>query len=520
MKTLSYDILVIGTGVAGLSLAAHLAEKKSGRIALVTREKDPKLSNTYWAQGGIADPRIGAEDLIQDLQKASSHTSSQGAIEHLLKYGPQALTLLLERAQTDFKREEGKGFAYTQEAAHSHPRILYSGDFTGRSVEISLLNYLQKFSQVDILQAHTAIDLITPKHHGSDIAQRYEEAQVVGAYVFSQEDREVHRVFAKKTVLATGGIGALYLHHSNSEGARGDGHAMASRAGCELVNMEFIQFHPTTFYNPADHRRFLISEALRGEGARLINGRGESFMKRYHPEEELASRDIVARAINDEMISSGVDCVYLDISFKEERWIRERFPTIYEYCLQRHVDITREPIPVVPAAHYTCGGIKTDLTGKTNLRNLYAIGEVACTGLHGANRLASTSLLEGVTWGYLAAQDIAATLKTTQNYDPEKIKLWVKAQKTGDLTLVQQDLLFLKQTLWNYVGLLRSPKRLQRAYGMMLEFMDEVGRFYKNTQLDDSLIGLRNAAHVALRVIEASSRNKISQGCFYRIKED
>jgi L-aspartate oxidase len=365
------------------------------------------------------------------------------------------------------------------------------------------------------LTSHTAIDLITPDHHGVEITQRYEENQVLGAYILDQKSNEVRKIISKITILATGGIGALYLHHSNAEGTRGDGHAMAYRAGADVTNMEFIQFHPTTFYNRSSHRRFLISEAVRGEGGRLLNSKGEAFMSRYHPDAELAPRDVVARAILEEMISEKADCVYLDITHKNEAYLRDRFPTITSFCLENQVDISKVPIPVVPAAHYTCGGVKTDLSGRTNLKRLYAVGEVACTGLHGANRLASTSLLEGLTWGYIAAQDILSYLSDVTDYKLDRIKDWTLGNEEIDLALITQDQLTLKQTMWNYVGLSRSKNRLNRARAMFLELEDEISKFYKNAKLHDELIGLRNGVEVAFMVLNASLRNKKSVGCFY-----
>jgi L-aspartate oxidase len=290
---------------------------------------------------------------------------------------------------------------------------------------------------------------------------------------------------------------------------------MAHRAGAFVTNMEFIQFHPTTFYNRSSHRRFLVSEAVRGEGGRLINSKGERFMNKYHEDAELAPRDVVARAIVEEMIKEKSDCVYLDISHENADHLKARFPTINAYCTENMVDMTKEPIPVVPAAHYTCGGVKTDLKGRTSLKGLYAVGEVACTGLHGANRLASTSLLEGLTWGYIAAEDIIGYVKDVPDYELSKIKDWTLGLEEVDLALIAQDQLTLKQTMWNYVGLSRSKNRLQRARAMFIELQDEISRFYKNAQLHDDLIGLRNGVEVAFMVLNASLRNKKSVGCFY-----
>ncbi|GAB4016147.1 MAG: L-aspartate oxidase [Bdellovibrio sp.] len=513
-----FDVLIIGTGVAGLSAAAKLAEH-GHKIGLVTREKDPNITNTYWAQGGIIYSNEDAS-LSEDIMKASAYTSNPGAVSVFTKREGAAIKeLLLERAHTDFERDESHELKMTMEAAHSKARIIFKGDYTGKEIQVSLLNYLKdqnRFPNVSILSAHTAIDLLTPVHHGRRIDQRYEENKVIGAYIFNQDRGKVVKVMAKKVVLATGGIGALYLHHSNAEGARGDGHAMAKRAGATLINMEFIQFHPTTFFDKSTHRRFLISEAVRGEGGVLLNSKGERFMQKYHPDKELAPRDVVARSIDEEMIETKHECVYLDISHKDENWIKERFPTIYNHCLEKGVDITKQPIPVVPAAHYTCGGVKTDLEGRTELKNLYAVGEVACTGLHGANRLASTSLAEGLTWGVIAAEDILKTINDCELYSANEINDWVESTEPADLALIHQDWLTLKQTMWNYVGLTRTSNRLKRAQAMFRELWDEIQRFYKDARLHDELIGLRNAIEVSSQVLSASRRNKNSIGCFYR----
>ena len=521
MKDFNTDVLIVGTGISGLSSAIKLAEKKLN-ITIVTREKRPELTNTFWAQGGIIySPKDlnDQEDLVTDIIRASAYTSNVDAARILATRSADIIDeMLIHKSHTDFAKDAEGELLFTKEAAHSRERIIYKGDMTGKAIQVSLLNYLSdstKFPNVTFLTSHTAIDLITPDHHGVDITQRYEENQVLGAYLLDQNKNQVRKVLSKVTILATGGIGALYLHHSNSEGARGDGHAMAYRAGADVTNMEFIQFHPTTFYNRSSHRRFLVSEAVRGEGGKLLNAKGSPFMKKYHPDEELAPRDVVARAILEEMIAEKEDCVYLDISFKGEAYLKDRFPTINAHCLDNKVDMAKMPIPVVPAAHYTCGGVKTDLKGRTNLKRLYAVGEIACTGLHGANRLASTSLLEGLTWGYIAAEDILGTIDQCSDYNLDKIKDWAEGHEESDLALIAQDQMTLKQTMWNYVGLSRSQNRLARARAMFLELQDEIQKFYRHAQLNDELIGLRNGVEVAFMVLNASMRNKQSVGCFY-----
>jgi len=519
MSNYQFDVLIIGCGIAGLSAASKLAESGK-RVGIITREKDPQITNTFYAQGGIIYSDETDELLADDILKASAHTCNTEAANILTKKSGAILKeILIDKAQTDFEKDENGNLSFTKEAAHSKDRILFKGDYTGKEIQVSLLNYLKdkkRFPNVSILSGHTAIDLLTPIHHGVTIQQRYEDHRVIGAYVFNQDTKEVSKVLSKVTILATGGIGALYLHNSNSDGARGDGHAMARRAGAVLTDMEFIQFHPTTFFEPSSHRRFLISEAVRGEGGILLNSEGEAFMKKYHPDCELAPRDVVARAIAQECLETLHDCVYLDISHKDSDWLKSRFPTIYEHCLSHNIDISKDPIPVVPAAHYTCGGVKTDLTGKTSLKNLYAVGEVACTGLHGANRLASTSLLEGLTWGYLSAEDINQNINDLDLYPDHLIKEWQEGNKESDTALIHQDWMTLKQTMWNYVGLIRTSNRLARADAMFSELFDEIQKFYKDAALVDSLIGLRNSVEVGYLVLNASRRNRESVGCFYR----
>ncbi|MBF0313973.1 MAG: FAD-dependent oxidoreductase [Oligoflexia bacterium] len=514
---LQTDVLIIGVGIAGLTAAIKLSEAGLD-VTLVTREADPQETNTRWAQGGIIYPKQNSELLIEDIHRASSFTSDQKAVQMLATHGASIIEeILLGKAHTDFSRGENGKLHVTKEGAHSEKRIIYKGDYTGASIQESLLGLIRDqnlFPKLHLLTAHTAIDLITPAHHGLEIKERYDH-RVVGAYLFDQVNGKVKKFIARKTILATGGVGAIYLHHSNSEGIRGDGHAMAHRAGALLLNMEFIQFHPTTLYDRSSHRRFLISEAVRGEGGILLNSRGEAFMHKYHPQKELASRDVVARAISSEMVASGDDCVYLDISHKDAAWTCERFPTIYRRCLEKGIDITKTAIPVVPAAHYACGGIRVNTAGETTLPGLYAVGEVACTGVHGANRLASTSLLEGLTWGYFAANDIIEKLASSSFYDGNKIRSWKLGKNGYDSALILQDWLTLKQTMWNYVGLTRSHTRLERARAMLGELSEEVNNFYYDAKLNDTLIGLRNAIEVSRLIVDASLRNLRSIGCFY-----
>jgi len=516
-----YDVLILGTGIAGLSTAIKLADQGL-KTALVTRTEKPEECNSGWAQGGIIYPTKDDEaDLLKDILAASSHTSDEYISKVLTESGSLMKDLLLDRAKTSFEKNDDGELLFTKEAAHSRARILFDGDHTGKSIEISLLNLIEqnKYKNLDLLISRTAVDLITPGHHGVDLKQRYHSHKVVGAYVFSQKDQRVEKILAKKTIIATGGVGNLYLHNSNTYSSRGDGHAMAKRAGARIINMEFIQFHPTTLFIKKAHRRFLISEALRGEGGKLLNISGDNFMKNYHHDAELASRDIVSQAIWEEMISNKQDHVFLDMTDHNRDFLEKRFPTIFSKCLENGVDISKDPIPVVPAAHYTCGGIQTNEWGETNVKNLYAVGEVACNGLHGANRLASTSLLEGLIFGIKCAEKISREIKNASLYDQGLIKDWENPDSDeADLSLVGQDWLSLKQTMWNYVGIKRSRSRLLRAQAMFREMGEQVQEFYQHNQLHDELIGLRNAIDVAQMITEASLRNSNSIGCFY--KED
>lgn len=516
-KTEHCDVLVIGSGIAGLTCAIKLAEKKIKTI-IVTRASRPEECNSSWAQGGIIFPQMSdIESLITDIQKASSESSDEEVARIIASSHDLVEEILLKKAQTHFKKNEDGTLKLTKEAAHSTSRIIYDGDHTGKSIQISLLNYIENLQSpyLQIISSATALDLITPSHHGKDIHHRYCEHQVLGAYIFHQKEDLVQTILANKTVLATGGIGNLYLHNSNTYSSRGDGHAMAKRVGARIINMEFIQFHPTTLFIKKGHSRFLISETLRGEGGKLLDQAGKPFMQNYHPDRELAPRDVVSQAIWEEMIAKKQDYVYLDMTHLSTQHLQTRFPTIFEKCMESQIDISQKPIPVVPAAHYTCGGVHTDIWGKTNVAHLYAIGEVACNGLHGANRLASTSLLEGLVFGYRAAEKIAEE-NSPHRFSASDIMEWQYGAKELDLTLVGQDWLTLKQTMWNYVGIKRTTDRLNRAEAMFREMNQEIERFYKDSVLHDELIGLRNAVEIAQMVVSASKRNQKSLGCFFK----
>ncbi|MBM4412679.1 MAG: FAD-dependent oxidoreductase, partial [Chloroflexi bacterium] len=406
MKTT--DVLIIGSGIAGAAAALRLAERPDCRIVMITREPDPTESNTRWAQGGIIH-RGGDDDaalLAQDIIAAGAGAADP-AIAHLVATeGPERVErLLLNHAVVDFERDEQGNLAFGQEAAHSRRRILHVGDSTGRSIISALHAAIRRQPNIELITNATAVDLITYPHHSRNPLDVYGPVRCYGAYVFDRDGQTVHRTVAKMTILATGGLGRIYRHTTNPVGARGDGLAMAHRAGARIINAEYIQFHPTALAAPGA-QGFLISEAVRGEGGNLLTPDGKRFMHRYDAQwAELAPRDVVARAIHHEMESNGYPYVLLDIAnhMTPER-IRARFPTIHAECMRVGIDITHEPIPVLPAVHYSCGGVAVNQWGESTIAHLYAVGEVACTGLHGANRLASTSLLEGLVFGERAAE--------------------------------------------------------------------------------------------------------------------
>ncbi|MFM8314780.1 MAG: L-aspartate oxidase, partial [Deltaproteobacteria bacterium] len=426
-------------------------------------------------------------------------------------------SILIEKAFVPFDRE-GRELSLTREGGHSENRILHKGDQSGMAIETALLSYCEKLPNIRFLTSHTAVNLLMTSYHSKNRSLRHEEARCFGAFVFDQNTQEVYPIFSEHTVLATGGVGQLFLYNTNSQYARGDGIALAYRAGCRMEDLEYIQFHPTTFYEATTHR-FLISEALRGEGAILINAKGERFLSKYLPNyavPELAPRDRVAKAIHHELLSSGQKCVYLDISFKESHWIQERFPFVYHSCLEHGIDITQKPIPVVPAAHYHCGGVWVDLQGRTSVPHLWAVGEVSCTGLHGANRLASTSLLEGLVWGTEAGKTIGDKVRKEKTVFIPEIEDWKSETAKVDSSFLLQDWLTLKNTMWNYVGLIKTDMRLKRAQGILTELSRGIDVFYRRAQLSDELIGLRQATLVANLILEACLRNKKSLGCYQR----
>jgi len=519
------DVLIIGSGVAGASAALHLARNSAHKIDLVTSENDPHESNTRYAQGGIIGrgPDDSAELLEEDILKAGAGASLPSAAHILAEEGPAALQeVLIHQAGVQFDREADGSIDWGKEAAHSRRRIAHVGDTTGQAIITGMIAALRQYPNVTLVTDLTAVDLITYPHHSRDPLANYRPITCHGAYVFDQTSRMVHRYLAGATILATGGLGRIFRNTTNPIHARGDGLAMASRAGAHIINAEYIQFHPTALSAPG-LEGFLISEAVRGEGGVLLTPDGKPFMEKYSPEwKDLAPRDVVSRAIHHQMELHGYSYVLLDIaSHAPAQVIQERFPNIYATCLKAGLDISREPIPVVPAAHYFCGGVAVDEWGRSNILNLYAIGEVSCTGLHGANRLASTSLLEGLVWGQRAAQDIAGRLADPGRQavpTSEQVPHWDESNLTveADPALIQGDMQNIQNIMWHYVGLIRSGDRLSRAIRELRHMQNEIETFYRGTRLSDGLIGLRNAVEAALVVALAARHNRHSRGCHYR----
>jgi L-aspartate oxidase len=519
IEDLYTDVLVVGTGAGGCATA--LAAARAGLdVTLLTKTADPAESSTAEAQGGTIGPAPGdsVQLLMSDIMAAGNGLCEPSAVRLLATEGPPFVQkFLIDELQVPFARNPDGSLDFTQEAAHSIRRIVYCHDATGRAIYQGLIEAVRREPKISLSRSLTAVDLITIPHHSTNRLDLYAEPECLGAYLLDNGTRRVKRIFARSTVLATGGVGQVYLHTTNPSVARGDGIAMAARAGAAALNMEYVQFHPTAFYH-RDAGRFLISETVRGEGARLLTRSGEPFMRRYHPQGDLAPRDVVTRAIHEELLRRGEEYVLLDPSgLKVDA--RERFPTIYATCLKYGVDITRGPIPVVPAAHYLCGGVKVDEWGRTSLRRLFAVGEVSCTGLHGANRLASTSLLEALLWGTRAGQYMARTARDLPSPSFDHVAEWRDEGLTEetDPALVIQDWNTLKSTMWNYAGIVRTKKRLDRAWAD-LEYLDHrVEQFYRETKLSDDLVGLRNALKVAILITDAARRNPESRGCHFRL---
>jgi L-aspartate oxidase len=514
------DALVIGTGIAGCITALELA-KRGIKVTLISKANQLEDTNTRKAQGGIIHKGKGDSPglLDKDIMEAGAQACWKPAVKVVAEEGPKLVKkLLIDEYGVEFSRDERGEFDLTHEAGHSLPRILHAYDKTGEVIEDRLVKAVKLQKNIKAYPNHILIDLLTYEHHVLSPLSIYEEPTCIGAYIFDERQKKVKKFLAKVIVLASGGLGQLFAYTINPAVATGDGFAAAYRAGAKLINMEYVQFHPTAFYRK-EGCNFLISETLRGEGGRLKNLAGEEFMQKYSKQGSLATRDVVARAIHQEMVKRKEGWVLLDIaSYKDGRWIKRRFPTIYKECIKYGIDIAKQPIPVVPAAHFACGGVRADLNGSTTLNRLYAVGEVACTGLHGANRLASTSLLECLVWGYRAAKHIVKHWKNYENSDLPEVPDWIETgYQEPDPALVYQDWVTIKNTMWNYVGLVRSTQRLARANHDLRNLWQEIEDFYRNVKLNRMLIELRQGIQTALVVVHAAWRNKQSRGCHYRI---
>ncbi|MEK0447014.1 MAG: L-aspartate oxidase [Verrucomicrobiota bacterium] len=517
-----YDYVVIGSGIAGLSFALKAAAH--GEVALVTKAERSE-SNTAYAQGGIACV-TSAEDSfelhVQDTLVAGAGLCDEAVTRVIVSEGPARVRELVALGvQFDERHIESEAPPartepdLTKEGGHSKRRILHARDVTGREIERALLAAIEKHPKIHVLEHHFAVDLITLSKLGFA-----SEDRILGVYVLDEQTGEVLTLRSDRIVLATGGCGKVYLYTTNPSVATGDGVAMAWRAGARIANMEFVQFHPTCLFHP-EARSFLISEAVRGEGARLVDAKGLPFMQRYDPRLELAPRDIVARAIDAEMKRTGARCVYLDITHQPAAFVKDRFPTIYETCLKYGIDITSQPIPVVPAAHYQCGGILTDVDGLTSIRGLYAIGEVACTGLHGANRLASNSLLEAVAVAHRCHEAILRTHPADPLNGRNAFPLpeWTSgdAQDVDELVVIYHNWDEIRRLMWDYVGIVRTTKRLQRAATRLRNLEREIQEFYWNFKVTTDLLELRNLCAVATLIVDSALMRRESRGLHYTL---
>jgi L-aspartate oxidase len=521
MKTHQSDFLIIGSGVAGLLFALDTAQ--AGRVALVTK-KEAMESNTNHAQGGIAAVFNGDDSFdlhIQDTLSSGAGLCHPEVVRLVVEEGPRRIQELVQRGVSFSRRREAatEAFDLGREGGHSRNRIVHTQDMTGREVERVLLEQAREHPNIELFENHIAIDLITHSTRMKrGLVTTTHEEHCCGAYVLDREARQVRPFVARIVLLAAGGAGKVYLYTSNPDIATGDGLAMAYRAGATLANLEFVQFHPTCLYHP-EAKNFLISEAVRGEGAVLLDARGTPFMERYDPAKDLACRDVVARAIDTELKRSGDDSVFLDISGREAGFIKQRFPNLYENCLKFGIDMTKEPIPVVPAAHYMCGGVVTDTEGRTDIRRLYAVGETACTGLHGANRLASNSLLEALVYAHRAARQAIRDFQSGTLPPVSEPPAWdeVGTSDSDERIMVAQNWDEIRRFMWSYVGIVRSDKRLERAQRRIEMIQQEIRDYYWNFKVTGDLIELRNIAMVAELIIRSASHRKESRGLHYNI---
>ncbi|HPF45876.1 MAG: L-aspartate oxidase [Alphaproteobacteria bacterium] len=512
-----FDVLVIGSGAAGLSLALLVAD--NAKVAVLSKNKISSGS-TSWAQGGIAavlDDRDSTQAHIEDTLKAGAGLCDYEAVKFVVEHGKEAINWLIANG-ADFTKDdevdnekvvEGD-YHLTREGGHSFRRVIHSADATGKEVQISLEKQVRKHPNITLFEHHMAVDLV------SNSKKNIKTQKCIGAYILDTKRGNVDVFRAKTTVLATGGASRAYLYTSNPDGSTGDGIAMAWRMGCRVANMEFNQFHPTCLYHP-EARTFLLTEALRGEGAVLRLPNGKRFMDRFDERAELAPRDIVAHAIDHEMKRLGVDCLYLDITHKDDQFIKDHFPTIYKRCLKLGYDLTKDQIPIVPAAHYTCGGVMADLNARTDVKNLYAIGEVAHTGLHGANRMASNSLLECLVFAKAAANDILKIINKEKLTD--EIKPWDESLVTDsdEEVVVSHNWNELRHFMWDYVGIVRSTRRLQRAARRIDMLAGEIREYYSTFRIKPDLLELRNLVTVADLIVHSALSRTESRGLHYTL---
>jgi len=518
-----FDFLVVGSGIAGLSFALKAA--KSGTVAIVTK-KDRLETSTNYAQGGIASV-LGPDDSfqlhVQDTIDAGDGLCHEDVVETVVRSGPDRIRELIELGvQFNPGGSEGSLLDLGREGGHSRNRIVHAQEMTGRAVEGALIAAAESHPNIQIFEDKLALDLIIEDHsiRAGSIPVRQENV-CQGAYVLDSDSGEIQTFLAQAVLLCTGGAGKIYLYTSNPDVATGDGLAMAYRAGAQLANLEFVQFHPTCLYHPKA-KNFLISEAVRGEGARLIDKHGRAFMEEYHPLKDLAFRDVVARAIDTEMKKTGDDCVFLDITHRAPDFLKERFPNIYEKCLSFGIDIAKDPIPVVPAAHYMCGGIVTDQFAQSSVRRLYAIGECACTGLHGANRLASNSLLEAMVFAHEAAVHCCRYLEEWRKRPLPQVPRWT--QSSTDLNSAQREMVLvahnwdiIRRLMWNYVGIVRNDKRLSLALNHMAQIRMEIKEHMPQSRVVSDFIELQNLALVAELIIQCAILRKESRGLHYNL---
>jgi L-aspartate oxidase len=507
----TFDVLIIGSGLAGLSLALRTAAHK--KVCLVSKRTINDTASD-WAQGGIAavlNEGDSVDSHIHDTLVAGAGLCDDAVTRLVAEHGKASVEWLINQGVGFTREDDNSGYHLTREGGHSHRRVIHADDATGHAVQITLSEKVRQHPNITLLESHIAVDLITTLKV-KKVTEHVADNACLGAYVLDTTTGNVITIAAQNTVLATGGAGKVYLYTTNPDVSTGDGVAMAWRAGCRIANMEFIQFHPTCLFHP-HAKSFLISEVLRGEGGLLKLPDGTRFMLDHDERAELAPRDVVARAIDFEMKKRGIDCVYLDISHHTKAFIEAHFPNINQRCLELGIDISQTPIPVVPAAHYSCGGIMTDSRGLTDIHHLYAVGETACTGLHGANRLASNSLLECLVFGETAANDILAQPQT----DSPTLPYWDESRVTDadEEVLITHTWDELRRFMWNYVGIVRTDKRLSRALHRIHMLRDEVHEFYSNFKISNDLIELRNLLQVAELIVTSAIARKESRGLHY-----